>query len=152
PWDVSQMDEREFFSTRAPEIADLAGDKRKQAIANLSSEHPALWQAYVGESHRIAAANNFYRCSGRFELAAFGKLNTYPLFSESILPVHATRGRAGFIVPTGIATDDGNKAYFGHVTQSHRLVSLFDFENRDGIFPSVHRSYKFCLLTLGEAD
>ncbi|MGQ9684513.1 MAG: Eco57I restriction-modification methylase domain-containing protein, partial [Anaerolineae bacterium] len=28
------------------------------------------------------------------------------------------------------------------------LVSLYDFENRDGIFPGVHRSYKFCLLTL----
>src|SRR5690606_23132738 len=28
------------------------------------------------------------------------------------------------------------------------LVSLFDFENRLGIFPGVHRSYKFSLLTL----
>jgi hypothetical protein len=29
------------------------------------------------------------------------------------------------------------------------LVSLFDFENRDGIFPNVHRSCKFCLFTTG---
>ncbi|MGH2509650.1 MAG: Eco57I restriction-modification methylase domain-containing protein, partial [Ktedonobacteraceae bacterium] len=28
------------------------------------------------------------------------------------------------------------------------LVSLYDFENRDAIFPGVHRSYKFCLLTI----
>ena len=32
------------------------------------------------------------------------------------------------------------------------LVSLYDFENREGVFPGVHRSYKFCLLTLGGAD
>jgi hypothetical protein len=30
-------------------------------------------------------------------------------------------------------------------------VSLYDIENRDAVFPSVHRSFKFCLLTLGTA-
>ncbi len=29
---------------------------------------------------------------------------------------------------------------------------LYDFENREGIFPAVHRSYKFCLLTMGGPD
>src|SRR5690606_34568192 len=32
------------------------------------------------------------------------------------------------------------------------LVSLYDFENRDAIFPGVHRSYKFCLLTMAGPD
>ncbi len=32
--------------------------------------------------------------------------------------------------------------------QSRSLLSLHDFENRKGIFSAVHRSYKFCLLTL----
>jgi hypothetical protein len=32
--------------------------------------------------------------------------------------------------------------------ENHSLVSLYDFENRNAIFPGVHRSYKFCLLTL----
>ncbi|MDD5035604.1 MAG: hypothetical protein PHE55_12690, partial [Methylococcaceae bacterium] len=61
-------------------------------------------------------------------------------------------GRAGFIVPTGIATDDSTKAFFADVTQNGRLVSLYDIENRDAVFPAVHRSYKFCLLTLGLAE
>ncbi|MCX7751180.1 MAG: hypothetical protein N2320_06580, partial [Candidatus Bipolaricaulota bacterium] len=34
------------------------------------------------------------------------------------------------------------------MASSGRLVSLYDFENRAGLFPGVHRSYKFCLLTL----
>jgi len=66
--------------------------------------------------------------------------------------ITAPAGRAGFIVPTGIATDDSTKAFFGHISQSRRLVSLLDLENRDAIFPAVHRSYKFCLLTLGAAE
>ena len=84
-------------------------------------------------------------------MTAVGKLNTYPLFAETISGLAASAGRAGFIVPTGIATDDGNKAYFADITQRGRLVSLYDIENREGVFSSVHRSYKFCLLTLGAA-
>ncbi|KLR58709.1 N-6 DNA methylase [Diaphorobacter sp. J5-51] len=152
PWEVSQMGEEEFFATRAQHIAELAGDARKQAIAALPETDPRLWDEFVKESQRIAAANNFYRESGRFPLTAVGKLNTYPLFAETILQIHADSGRAGFVVPTGIATDDSTKAYFGHITQNRRLVSLYDIENREAVFPSVHRSYKFCLLTLGAAD
>ncbi|MFU7526834.1 hypothetical protein ACM9NN_30240, partial [Pseudomonas paraeruginosa] len=47
--------------------------------------------------------------------------------------------------------DDSTKAYFGHISQNRRLVSLYDIVNREAVFPSVHRSYKFSLLTLGAA-
>ena len=152
PWEVSQMGEEEFFATRAPEIAALQGDKRKRAINELQQQNPILWQFFVIESQRIAAANNFYRESGRFELTAVGKLNTYPLFAETILQITAPSGRAGFIVPTGIATDDSTKGYFGHITQSGRLFSLLSFDNEKFIFPAVHHSFRFCLVTLGTAD
>ena len=56
------------------------------------------------------------------------------------------------IVPSGIATDDTTKVFFADLVDRRSLVSLYDFENREGVFPGVHRSYKFCLLTLGGAD
>ena len=152
PWEVMQMGEEEFFATRAPHIAELAGDKRKRAIAALPQNEPRLWAEYESESQRVAAANNFVRESGRYPLTAVGKLNTYPLFAETIYQITHNTGRAGFIVPTGIATDDSTKAFFGEITQKGRLISLFDIENREAVFPSVHRSYKFCLLTLGAAQ
>jgi hypothetical protein len=52
-------------------------------------------------------------------------------------------------VPTGIATDNSTKAFFEAITSGRHLASLYDFENREAIFPGVHRSFKFCLLTLG---
>ena len=152
PWEVNQMGEEEFFASRDPNIAALAGDSRKKAIESLSKTSPRLWEEFSETSRRIAATNIFFRESGRFPLTAVGKLNTYPLFAETILQIHAQDGRAGFIVPTGIATDDSTKAYFGHITQSKQLVSLYDIENREAVFPSVHRSYKFCLLTLGASE
>lgn len=151
PWEVSQLGEEEFFATRAPHIARLVGDKRKRAIASLEADDPRLWHVYVAESQRIAASNCFFRASGRYPLTAVGKLNTYALFSETIDQLARAGGRAGFIVPTGIATDDSTKAYFSHLIRSGRLVSLFDIENRDKLFAAVDSRMKFCLLTLGTA-
>ena len=34
------------------------------------------------------------------------------------------------------------------MVETKSLISLYDFENK-GIFPEVHNSYKFCLLTTG---
>lgn len=151
PWEVSQLGEEEFFASRDAHIASLQGDRRKREIARLEQENPRLWREFISESHRIAATNSFYR-SGRYPLTAVGKLNTYALFAEAIDQLTARTGRAGFIVPTGIATDDGNKAYFAEIAQSGRLVSLYDIENREKLFPAVHSGMKFCLLTLGASE
>jgi len=79
-------------------------------------------------------------------------VNLYALFAEHFLQAIAADGRAGFLVPIGIATDDSTKDYFAAITSDNRLVSLFDFENRDAVFPGVHRSYKCSLLTLGRPE
>lgn len=149
PWEVSQLSEEEYFANRVPDIAAQAGAQRKTLIAKLETESPTLWLDYLEEKRRTEGSNTFYRESGRFALTAVGKLNTYPLFSETISQLTAPTGRAGFIVPTGIATDDSTKQFFAALAEGGRLTSLFDFENREALFSSVHRSFKFCTLTLG---
>src|SRR5690606_13198099 len=115
-----------------------------------------LYREFLSARRAAEAASAFVHVNGddggRYPLTGVGDVNTYALFAETISQVTAESGRSGFIVPTGIATDDSTKAYFGDITQRGRLVSLYDFENREAIFPSVHRSYKFCLLTLGAAE
>jgi hypothetical protein len=149
PWEMLQLSEEEFFATRAPEIAGLAGATRKRAIARLDREQPQLWDAFVREKFRYEAENACHRSNPRFALTAVGKLNTYSLFAEAAYKIASPGGRAGLVLPTGIATDDSTKKFFAQVVESARLVSLYDFENREGIFPGVHRSYKFCLFTIG---
>lgn len=152
PWEVSQMGEEEYFSTRAPSIAALPGEKRKRAIAALETEDPLLWQEYIGESRRIEATNSFYRESNRFPLTAFGKLNTYSLFAETFSKLLNDTGRAGFIVPTGIATDDSTKLYFQTIADG-QLISLFGFRTGPGMWAEIgHQTFKFCLVTLGKAE
>jgi hypothetical protein len=149
PWEVMQLGEEEYFMQRAPEVAELSGAKRKKAIARLEQEQPYLFSAYVKDLRFYQAGNEFARSSSRFELTARGKINTYALFSELFAHLSSDHGRSGIIVPTGIATDATTAPFFASLVENHRLARLIDFENSKGIFPNVHRSYKFSLLTLG---
>jgi hypothetical protein len=149
PWEVMQLSEEEYFAQQLPEIAELAGMARKRAIATLEAENPAVFAAYQADKRRSQAGNEFVRASGRFALTARGKINTYSLFAELFGSLANARGRAGVIVPTGIATDSTNGPYFASLVDQKRLIRLMSFENEEFIFPSVHHSFRFCLMTFG---
>lgn len=151
PWEVVQLSEKEYFATRAPAIAELNGAARKRAIGNLQTEEPELFTQFERAKRTFDAINEFARGSGRFPLTARGKINTYGLFAELFLSAIRKSGRAGVIVPTGIATDATTAPFFGYLVNAARLVSLFSFENEEFIFPGVHHSTRFALLTLGDA-
>ena len=55
-------------------------------------------------------------------------------------------------MPSGIATDDTTKLFFADLVDNRSLVSLYDFENRERVFPGIDSRIKFCLLTLTGAD
>ena len=151
PWEVSQLSEEEYFAVRAPNIASLSGSARKQAIARLRETNPTIWKQYQLDKREYDARNTFCRNSGRYPLTNYGKLNSYALFAETSLRLLSPTGRTGLIVQTNIATDDSKKVFFEEIVTKKRLVCLYDFQNKEGIFPGVHRSTKFCLLTLSGA-
>ena len=152
PWDVSQLVETEYFTAKSPEIAALKGAKRKKAIKALEISTPFIWTEYLIEKRKVEANNSLFRGTDRFHLTAVGKLNLYSLFAELSINAVKKNGRVGILVPSGIATDDSNKYFFGSLTTNNRLVSLYDFENKDALFPGVHRSFKFCMLTIGKVN
>lgn len=176
PWEHVELKEEEFFASRNPLVAQAKNKaERIQRIDWLAQgqlakhlypqqEHGAqtcvaerrLYKDFLVAKRTLEATSTFARVKGseggRYPLTGVGRVNTYALFAETISQMVGRRGRAGFIVPTGIATDDSTKAYFGALVTGGRLASLYDLENREAIFPGVHRSYKFCLLTLGQAD
>jgi hypothetical protein len=178
PWERIKLQEEEFFATRHTAIADAKNKaERAQRIQWLSegmlSQHlypadavhasegvrdqeRALYQEFITARRTAEASSVFAHVGGedggRYPLTGVGDVNTYALFAETILQIHADRGRAGFIVPTGIATDDTTKTYFAHISQSGRLVSLLAYENEEFIFREVHHAFRFCMVTLGKAE
>ena len=152
PWERVKLQEKEYFAGIAP---DIAAAKSKTArdlmIAALEAEHPDLYAAFTTAKRRAEGESHLLRSTGRYPMCGRGDVNTYAVFAEGMRSILAPDGRLGVIVPTGIATDDTTKLFFADIVDRGSLVSLYDFENAAPMFEGVHRSYKFCLLTIAGA-
>ena len=152
PWERIKLQEKEFFTGRDARIAAAPNAAaRKRLIRALERENPALHLAFSAALRGAEGRSRFLRASGRYPLCGRGDINLYAVFAETVRRLLNEEGRAGYVLPTGIATDDTTKHFFRDVVETRSLVSLFDFENK-GIFPDVHNSYKFCLLTVGRGS
>lgn len=154
PWEMLQLDPQEFFAAEAPSVANAQHmAAREKLIAALRAERPHLHAKYWAAVRATEAVQAFVHASGRYPHSGFGRINLASLFAETAL--QATRlqhqGRAGLVLPSGIATDSFTQHLFNAIAAGN-LASLFDFENREAIFAGVHRSYKFCMLTMGRSQ
>lgn len=149
PWERIKLQEQEFFSSRSDVIANAThAAARKRLIAALPETAPGLWSAWGAACRKAEGLGHFARQSGRYPLCGKGDVNTYALFAEHNRALLGPRGRAGFIVPTGIATDDTTKEYFGALLEGRELAGFFGFENEELVFPAVHHAFKFALLSV----
>ena len=150
PWEMMQLDPREFFAARHPEIAKAPNmAARNRLINELANDNPLLHQEFLRARLNIDGSQAFVHGSGRFPLTSHGRINLAPLFAETSLSLLKDESRAGLILPTGIVTDSFTQHFCRHILENHHTASVYDFENREAIFPGVHRSTKFVLLTLG---
>ncbi|MDL5039082.1 N-6 DNA methylase [Comamonas sp. Y6] len=172
PWERIKLQEEEFFATRSPLVATAKNKAERakriellrqglllhtlypdvEAAEGLSPPNRAemrLYEDFIAARRGAEAASLYAHDSGRYPLTGVGDVNTYALFAETLLQLTTPQGRAGFIVPTGIATDDTTKIFFGSVVSSGRLAKLISFYEVRKWFPATDERKPFCLLTLG---
>ena len=153
PWERIKLQEKEFFATRDRRIADAPNKAARDRLTRvLPDENPALAREFSEALHQAESVSRFVRGSNRCPLTGRGDVNTYSIFAETARSVCSPTGRVGMIVQSGVATDDTNKIFFADLVNGQSLVSLYDFENREAVFPGVDRTYKFCLLTISGSD
>lgn len=149
PWERIKLQEKEFFASKDQSIAnEKNSDKRKKLIKELPKKNPQLAQDFEDAKHDAEGQSKFIRESGRFPLTAVGDINTYAIFAELVREIINDQGRCGVIVPTGIATDDTTKKFFGDLIQKQSLASLYDFENKEKLFVDVLGHYRFTILVM----
>jgi hypothetical protein len=150
PWERIKLQDTEFFAQLYPALSEATDAAAKRLLlSRVPIEQPELWHLYTAALRSAEIESNFLRKSGKYPLCGVGDVNTYAVFAELAKDLVAPLGVAGLIVPSGIATDNNTKHFFDALTRSHRLKSLYDFENRERVlFPSVYYRMRFCLLTL----
>ena len=154
PWERIKLQEQEFFAWRSPEIAAAPNKAargrliRQLARSDAIPAEQALYSGFQAAKRESEAASQFLRTGNRFPSTGAGDINTYAVFAETFLDLLGPRGRGGLIIPTGISTDHSTRNYFNQIVNQRRLVSLYDFENREKVFSGIDSRIKFCLLTL----
>ncbi len=149
PWETFEFKEREWFAQVRPDIANAANAAaRGAAVRRLAEESPRLYATLCDERRKADGESHLIRRSGKFPFTAVGKINSYAIFAEHDRQLLATSGRVGIIIPSGIASDDTTKVFFQDLIRTRALASLHSFENEEFLFPAVHHSTKFCLITL----
>jgi len=169
PWERIKLQEQEFFASRVPEIVEAKNKAERSTRIKWLSEgslryHLSKFQSppppnqneiqifleFEFEKRLAEATSVFVRVpgdeGGRFAFTGRGDVNTYALFAE--LFVSLAFQHAGMIVPTGIATDATTAPFFSNLVESRTLASLYSYENEEFIFPAVHHSFRFSLLTI----
>jgi len=156
PWERMKLQEEEYFAERAPAVAEARNkSERERAIRALGLSAPGSPERRIYDdfnaAKQIAEAGSVFCHGPRYPLTGTGDVNTYALFAETALQIVRPQGRAGLVLPSGIATDDSTSAFFGEISKG-RIVQLIDFENREKLFAAVDSRMRFCLLTIGAAD
>lgn len=149
PWDKIKVEDKKWFEShgRADIVNAGTASQRKKAIADLPVSDPILYKEYTKALADAEALSRFVRLAGRFDLTATGDIDLYPMFAELCLSF--SKEAWGLVMPTGIAVNESNKAFFSKLIDENRLVSLYDFENREKLF-DIDSTNHFCLLTIGK--
>ncbi|WP_113718095.1 Eco57I restriction-modification methylase domain-containing protein [Arthrobacter dokdonensis] len=160
PWERVKLQEQEFFAAKNQEIAKAPNAAaRTRLIKRLAEDDPILHDEFLAAKRKAEGQSASLRTAGRYPLCGHKDVNTYAVFAELFSSLVAPLGRVGFIVKTGLVTDDSYRRFPAMLTETGRLHSFYDFENRANgkkangkpelYFKDVDSREKFCLVTLG---
>ncbi len=157
PWNVLKPLEKEFFSKFDPQLSKYKLDKQKaRKIINQLKKDQTKFDEWGIYETTIKKQSDYYRKTYHYQSGIIqtgskskrisGDINLYKLFLERIFVLLADNGACGIIVPSGIHSDAGTKGLRRLLFEENTVRRLYSFENRLGIFPFIHKSFKFDLL------
>ncbi len=153
PWERIKLQEREFFSMPAPEIATSTNAaKRRKLVAKLEADNPGLYQRYQDALKASDSVLTYCRKSEKYPLTGKGDINTYAVFAELAQQLVSPHGFVGLLLPTALTTTMTTKDFFGQLVDSRRLFRLYDFSNRKAIFADLERRQNFAILCFGGSE
>ncbi|MFD0772899.1 Eco57I restriction-modification methylase domain-containing protein [Streptomonospora algeriensis] len=155
PWDKVDFEDKKYFASVEPSIAEIAGTARRKRIDEWMHENPDGGKRYLqarravkSTFHFAARSKNFPRCSQGLSLPGVTMLQTDHLFAERFDALVGQQGRYAAIVPMAIATGAAAQRLFSGLTRRGAINVLYGFENRKPLFPSVDSRYPFCVISL----
>lgn len=147
PWETVKPNSQEFWSNHNPLFRELGKQAALRFAEDLRADATidAAWRAYErGEAQQSA----FFKEGPLYSSQGKGDTNTYKLFLERTLGLLREGGGLGIVMPSGLYTDLGARELRERLFATSRVRYLLALTNEKYIFPAVHHSFRFVLLSL----
>ena len=131
-----------FASHAASPFGDPEENAASQSRFTLARGHENRRLHDNWRRERARGRRGFADPAHPFQHQGAADLNLYKLFLEAAHALLRTSGRLGFVVPSGLYSDNGTRELRRLFLERCQWEWLFGIENKDGVFP-IHRSYKF---------
>ena len=119
-----------------PDRAEKSADRFSLARGKANAELHVIWRSLRAGEIGFADLRHPFTYQGSADI------NLYKLFLEQAHALLRQGGRLGFIVPSGLYSDQGTGALRELFLEHSSWEWIFGFENREKIF-DIHRSFKF---------
>lgn len=144
PWDKSEFSDNDFFPQFVSNYRTLLNSKKQEIQSNYLAKSYIQAQ-YKEQEGFIESLNIFYK--KKYPLNHGGKdINLFRLFVERNLWLLSKGASLNYVLPSALMLEEGSYALRKEILENKKLVFFYSFENREGIFNDVHRSYKFALM------
>jgi hypothetical protein len=144
PWDRTKFTDFDFFPQYHSNYRSLKNTEKAAVQTRLlGSEHIAT--AYAIAKRDMEVADDYYTAASPLNKGA-GDGNLFRLFVERNLGLLAAGGSLNYVLPSALLFEEGSTVLRKHIFTHCHMPFFWSFENNKGIFPDVHRSYKFALM------
>ena len=158
PWNIIEPNIDEFFSNlyndKNNHKFSLLTKPEKNEIIKTLLVKSNIYNKYKKYLYNISIIQNFFKksTSYKFQIPKTDgkrnkiKMNIYKLFVERFLHVSKINGKVGIITPSGLYSDLGANGLRSYLFEENKIVLLYGFINKKGIFQDIHRQFKFMIL------
>ena len=146
PWDKVKLFDTDFFPQYHSNYRSLKNSE-KAVVQKRLLESAHIAQGYEQAKRGTEVANEYYKDKSVFPLnKGAGDANLFRLFVERNLALLTPGGSLNYVLPSALMFEEGSTLLRRHIFMHAQLRFFYSFENNKGIFPDVHRSYKFALM------
>lgn len=144
PWDKTKFSDTDFFPQYHSNYRSLKNTE-KAAVQQRLLESAHIASAYAAARREMEVADDYYTAASPLNKGA-GDGNLFRLFVERNLGLLAQGGSLNYVLPSALMFEEGSTILRKHIFTHCQMPFFWSFENNKGIFPDVHRSYKFALM------
>jgi len=146
PWDKTKFSENDFFPQFVSNYRTLKESKKKEIRENLLDKKH-IKEQYDREQETSQKINEYLKNNYPLNRGA-GDGNLFRFFTEKNLSLLSQKGTLNYVLPSALMFEEGSGALRKEIFEKFNLTIFYSFENNEGIFEDIHRSYKFAIMQI----